>query len=214
MCNMKYKVIIILLFGFRFSFCQSGIQLYGGLSICNTNQYTNEHQGVLGSPPGGPKHWLTFHGGIQKKIFNFKKIGLLSGLGFSYRGANNYTHVIWPVDTIVDLRMLYAQLPIILQFPLLNDKPLFFEIGITPSFILWQKKYFYTSQDPSYIEPTAHFFQLEYHCGIRVPIYNKISGKASFNRSVFEISKQGTNVEYLKPRSIHYSFDLSIFYKL
>ena len=194
---------------------QSKYEIYGGVSISNTDHYTNNHQSVNINPQGSPDYALRYHLGIQRKFFEFTNLNFQLGLGVASRGCKNYGWQILPVDTIIDLHLIYLQSPININLRLLDKKEYYFIAGITPSYLLFKYDNMEYKLTTAALNPTLIPWQLEYKLGIRFPIIKKIEGKICFNKNIYSYRRERSfNVPTWKDASYHHTFDLTLIYKI
>ncbi|KXK21570.1 MAG: hypothetical protein LC127_18020 [Chitinophagales bacterium] len=215
---MKNKVVILIVLLFLIvgsTFAQSKYEIYGGVSISNTNRYDNNHQAVNINPQGSPDYTLRFHVGIQRKFFEFSNVNFQLGLGIASRGCKNYLWQILPIDTIIDLHLIYLQAPINLNLRLLNGKEYYFIAGLTPSYLLFNYDNMARELSTAAVNPTLIPWQLEYKLGIRFPIINNLEGKISFNKSLTSIKRiRQFNTPTWTASTYHHTFDLTLIYKI
>lgn len=215
---MKNKVIIFIVLLFLIvgsTFAQSKYEIYGGVSISNTNRYTNNHQAVNINPQGSPDYTLRYHLGIQRKLFEFSNLNFQLGLGVASRGCKNYGWQILPIDTILDLNLIYIQAPINLNLRLLNGKEYYFIAGLTPSYLLFRYDNIERKLTTPFVKPSLILWQLEYKLGIRFPVINKLEGQICFNKSITRFLRERSfNVPTWKDASYHHTFDITLIYKI
>lgn len=212
---MKYIILFAFLSLSSLSIGQSKLEYYGGISLCNTNLYVNNHQRVGGVPPGSPFYVALPHIGINRTMLEKDNYFLQAGLSLAGRGAKDFQHVIYPLDTIQQSRLIYIYSPISFNYRLIPGKRIYFIIGLNPGLKLWQNKdAWYPEREP--LPPFfGRNFQLDYHLGIRIPLYNHFHSKFSFTRGILSASEKiGTNVDYLVSTIFNYSFDITLIYKL
>lgn len=215
---MKNKALVFFVLFFIFvgsTLAQSKYEFYGGVSISNTNRYTNNHQAVNINPNGSPDYTLRYHLGVQRKFFEFSNINFQLGFGIANRGSKNNEWQIYPIDTILDLNLIYLQAPINLNFKLLNGKEFYFVAGITPSYLLFKYDNIANELSDASANLTLVPWQVEYKLGVRLPIIKNVDGMLSFNRSItsFERIRQ-FNVPTWTVGAYHHTFDLTLIYKL
>lgn len=216
--KMKNKILVILLLVYLFpdaARSQSKYELNGGVSISNTNRYSNSHQDVNVNPNGSPDYALRYHLGIQRKLLHFSNFNFQIGLGIANRGSKNTEWLIYPIDTILDLNLIYFQAPVNFNFRLLNEKEYYFTLGLTPSYLLFRYDNITDELSDASANPTLIPWQLEYKLGIRFPVVKKLDGMLSFNRNLTSYRRERSfNVPTWKAGSYNYTFDLTLIYKL
>jgi hypothetical protein len=212
---VKFNLIAAFLVIVIFSFGQSKLEYYGGVSLCNTNLYINNHQRVGGVPPGSPFYVPLPHIGVNRTMLEKDKSFLQAGISLAGRGAKDFQHVIYPLDTIQQSRLVYIYTPLSFNYRLIPGKKIYFVFGLNPGIKLLQNKdAWYPEREP--LPPFfGRTFQLDYHLGLRLPLFNQFHSKVSFTRGIISASeKAGSNVDYLESTIFNYSFDFTLIYKL
>jgi len=188
---------------------QSGWEVYAGYSRSNLNDYLLGQNRVFIYPINSPNYLNTFHFGVNKTLLQKHNHYFQIGLGIFGRGSKDYSHIIFPVDTVIVHQLYYAALPIQANLKLLNSKDVFFTLGMSPSYLLIQTKF-----DGLRIFPKANYFQMDYNLGFRAKIYDNFDLKVCYSQGLINVSNRDSSVEYLKTKILNHSFDFSIIYKL
>lgn len=215
---MKNKIFVPILIFYLFTYTaqsQSKYEFFGGISIANTNRYGNSHQDVNVNPHGSPDYALRYHLGAQIKLLDFSNFNFQLGLGIANRGSTNTEWQIYPIDTILDLNLIYLQAPVNFNFKLLKGKEYYFTLGLTPSYLLLRYDNISNELSDAPANPTLIPWQLEYKLGIRFPVIKKLDGMLSFNRNLTSYRRERSfNVPTWESGSYNYTFDLTLIYKL
>jgi hypothetical protein len=151
---------------------------------------------------------IGFQVGINESKTLSERFELSVGGRIQLRGDKKGTNLIYPYQDTVSLRLYYLLFPVNIRYKLLKSENIYFQLGISPDFLLAQKKV----GEGTNLIPEGNGFGITGQTGFKFCFNKKYAFEAMYSQSVISFYTADLGNSPIGPtlKYFHQAFELTL----